>query len=396
MLLLTVGRVDLHFPRGGRRGAFRTSIGFLNSNITIYERRKFMLKSMAPRIICLLILLVTITGAVHADRNIVYAARYYLSPGKKGHSHFHLYRINPDGSGRIQITHGNYDDTVPRWSPDGKSVLFNRDIKGRDSICMVSSAGGAVKICASASYIFDARWDPTGRRVSFFQSVEGSQDYWLSLIDISNMKVRRYLPADSCAWSPDGRKLYVSSEEHGGGILDLRTGKYANIGADLREAVWLDSNIILVYHGLKPGISPTLRVLSIKGQVQKELPISIKEPDITGDGAFPDALYRIPGQPDEVIYAAHAGDSTSGSWGLFYLVNLKTGAFHRVSDGDGISWEAGGNRFATGYPRELTERKPDEYLWTSPLTIISTNGYTKKNIVSGMVWVDGIDWRRKP
>jgi len=38
--------------------------------------------------------------SAHADRDILYAARYYAPPGSHRTSHFHLYRINPDGTGK--------------------------------------------------------------------------------------------------------------------------------------------------------------------------------------------------------------------------------------------------------------------------------------------------------
>ena len=73
-------------------------------------------------LLCRLFLLTLLLGAVtcHADRDIVYAARYYTPPGSHRTSHFHLYRMNPDGTGRRQLTFGSKDDTAPRWSPDGR------------------------------------------------------------------------------------------------------------------------------------------------------------------------------------------------------------------------------------------------------------------------------------
>ena len=59
-----------------------------------------------------------------ADRDIVYAARYYAPPGSHRTSHFHIYRINPDGTGKTQLTFGRADDYKPKWSPDGRRITY--------------------------------------------------------------------------------------------------------------------------------------------------------------------------------------------------------------------------------------------------------------------------------
>lgn len=75
------------------------------------------------KICWLVLLLLCLSDTAHADRDIVYAARYYAPPGSHRTSHFHLYRINPDGTGKTQLTFG-MDEEFPRWSADGKEITF--------------------------------------------------------------------------------------------------------------------------------------------------------------------------------------------------------------------------------------------------------------------------------
>ncbi len=75
------------------------------------------------KICWLVLLLLCLSGAAHADRDIVYAARYYAPPGSHRTSHSHLYRINPDGTGKTQLTFGIEEDS-PYWSADGKEITF--------------------------------------------------------------------------------------------------------------------------------------------------------------------------------------------------------------------------------------------------------------------------------
>ena len=71
----------------------------------------------------LVLLLLCLCCTVYADRDIVYAARYYAPPGSHKTSHFHLYRINPDGTGKTQLTFGA-EEGFPHWTADGKQITF--------------------------------------------------------------------------------------------------------------------------------------------------------------------------------------------------------------------------------------------------------------------------------
>jgi Tol biopolymer transport system component len=43
-----------------------------------------------------------------------------------GYNGYHLYSVNADGTGFKQLTSGNFQDTAPRWSPNGKLIAFSR------------------------------------------------------------------------------------------------------------------------------------------------------------------------------------------------------------------------------------------------------------------------------
>jgi hypothetical protein len=86
--------------------------------------------------------------SVRADRDIVYGARYYSPPGSRITTHYHIYRIRPDGTGKMQVTFGPNDDTGPIWSADGRQIIFTRS---HQYVCEIPSGGGDVRYLARYS-----------------------------------------------------------------------------------------------------------------------------------------------------------------------------------------------------------------------------------------------------
>lgn len=58
------------------------------------------------------------------DPQVYYdATKMVFSYRPGGQSHYHLYEINADGSGLVQLTHGPFDDIEPAYLPDG-GIMF--------------------------------------------------------------------------------------------------------------------------------------------------------------------------------------------------------------------------------------------------------------------------------
>jgi Tol biopolymer transport system component len=118
-----------------------------------------------------------------------------LSPGD-------IYTINPDGTGRAQLTNAPDDETLPDWSPDGGKILaadeqslftINADGSGRSSIPSTDISTGA--------------WSPDGAKIALSKFTLPGASYELYTANIDGSGLTRltsdptaasYLPS----WQP--------------------------------------------------------------------------------------------------------------------------------------------------------------------------------------------------
>jgi Tol biopolymer transport system component len=55
--------------------------------------------------------------------------------------HWQVFLVNSDASGLKQITHDDYNDQVPKWSPDGNRIMFFSDKTGRNQLYTMRADG---------------------------------------------------------------------------------------------------------------------------------------------------------------------------------------------------------------------------------------------------------------
>ncbi len=68
--------------------------------------------------------------------------------GWRGDSHFHLFLVDAETGGCVQLTSGDWDDMAPAWSPDGSRIAFisgrsgDRDVTATNEVYVVSVPDG--------------------------------------------------------------------------------------------------------------------------------------------------------------------------------------------------------------------------------------------------------------
>ncbi len=138
---------------------------------------------------------------------IAYAAR-----GESGT--WDLFLMRPDGSERRNITNtADYEEGGPRFSPDGKRLLYrrfakgaiiNHDLWGFQGELMIADAEGSNPVQIGVDREFPwASWSPDGKQIACL-TPKGIQ-----IVDLQTRAVVRELPRkgiyQQLFWSPDGQ-----------------------------------------------------------------------------------------------------------------------------------------------------------------------------------------------
>lgn len=128
----------------------------------------------------------------------------------------HLTNVN--GSGVRQITSGPGNDYQAAWSPDGGSLVFDSDRDGDREIFALQLADGTITQLTKipARDVMPA-WSPDGREIAFVSDRDGTPQVWVMARDGSAARrVTHGLPKGGILrpmWSPDGAHVAFAAED---------------------------------------------------------------------------------------------------------------------------------------------------------------------------------------
>ncbi len=235
-----------------------------------------------------------------------------------------IYAVNPDGTGLIQLTHNEDEDSSPRPSPNGTLIAFasvggltlmEPDGRGRrllpgcfglaawspdstrlvcdadgEKLLVADVASGAVTTLAESGR--HASWSPDGRTVAF---VDGQRLYVIPAGGGEPRRVglRRVVDWETPSWSPDSRRLAYSVCRRGrqdlftvaaNGSGNRRLARAADSpqwspsGSRIAFAKWLPHEVHAVYTARTNGTGLKRVSVSRGGE-------SSNEPTWSADGA---------------------------------------------------------------------------------------------------------------
>jgi len=180
-----------------------------------------------------------------------------------------LFVMRPDGSARRNITNTpQYTEVAPRFSPDGKKLLYRRlprgaiishDVWGFQGQLVISNADGTDPVVYGDKGEYPwACWSPDGKQISCLRP-KGIQ-----IVDLATKKVVREMPRkgfyQQLYWSPDG-EWFVGVANHLGkdwtvARMNIETGEVNAIntlGGGSCTPDWFPDSKRVIYSFNPPG-----------------------------------------------------------------------------------------------------------------------------------------------
>jgi dipeptidyl aminopeptidase/acylaminoacyl peptidase len=103
-------------------------------------------------------------------KTVVYVVTAVDLAGNKTSSN--LWLASNNGGGRRQLTTAPKKDRHPRWSPDGKQILFESDRSGSNQLWVIDIDGGeARQLTTISTEASTGIWSPDGKRIAFVSTV---------------------------------------------------------------------------------------------------------------------------------------------------------------------------------------------------------------------------------
>jgi Tol biopolymer transport system component len=129
-----------------------------------------------------------------------------------------LWRADPGGNDRIQLTSPPLEPAAPAWSPDGTQIVFMAPSPQGWHAWIVSSRGGSPHRLlpeGSGQETFPS-WSPDGRKIifstgSFYDRNNGSD---IRILDLGSNQITTLAGSSAKfapVWSPDGQSILAAS-----------------------------------------------------------------------------------------------------------------------------------------------------------------------------------------
>lgn len=182
--------------------------------------------------------------------SIICGLTLFISPFAAAEILFHssrtgnheIYTMNDDGSRIQRLTDNPMADVDPRWSPDGKNIVFGRhpmykgpvllDLLTSNIFIMDADGRNEHQLTDTPAYNKGAAWHPDGNRIAF--SIYEAEQTYIAVMNLQTGQVKRLMNnpeswlSGSPDWSPNGRRIvFEHSDEFGRNIWTMNAdGKH--------------------------------------------------------------------------------------------------------------------------------------------------------------------------
>jgi Tol biopolymer transport system component len=175
-------------------------------------------------------------------RRLAFVSGVQGNPGN-----LNIYVVNVDGSGQQQLTNNPGPNQNPAWSPDGKTIAFQRirmSSVPRDFTTelylMNADGSGQRKLARMSNSDGLFSWSPDGRRIAFVSKRDGNDEVYFVNVDGSGLRNLTRNPARDGhpKWSSDGTKVGFVSNRGGNRdiyVMNADGSRQRNLTRDLDQ-----------------------------------------------------------------------------------------------------------------------------------------------------------------
>ena len=187
-----------------------------------------------------------------------------------------MWRSKMDGTQKLQLVFPPMQAYLPRWSPDGKQIVFFGHPPGEPwQIYMVPTAGGASElIYRSARNSADPNWSPDGKSLAFGENSLNNQGSAVYVLDLKTRTPTKLPGSDglySPRWSPDGRYLAaISLDSLKLMLFDFTTQKWTELASlFVAYPTWSHDGHYLYFDGILDNQESYFRAQISSGKLER-------------------------------------------------------------------------------------------------------------------------------
>ena len=158
-----------------------------------------------------------------------------------------LYVMDLENNALTRLTNNPAIDTEPRWTSDGKSLVFTSDRSGGPQIYRLNIATGETKrLTFTGSFNARADISPNDRHLAMVHQA-GGNNYTIALQDLRNgvFSTLTDTPLDeSPSFSPNSKMVVYATRKGSKGVLGIMSldGRFKlrlpAVDGEVREPVW--------------------------------------------------------------------------------------------------------------------------------------------------------------